>query len=56
MKIPLACFVEEGLDPINVDTPFLLSTAGALDVSITRVHWDLGAADEADATPCADVK
>ncbi|WP_434444119.1 Hsp70 family protein [Lentzea sp. E54] len=56
VRIPLACFVEEGLDPINVDTPFLLSTAGALDVSIARVHWDLGAADEADATPCADVK
>jgi len=56
IRIPLACFVDDGLDLTKVDTFFLVGTGGALDVSFFDVRWLPGAADQPGTTPCDALK
>ncbi|MEV0128446.1 Hsp70 family protein [Dactylosporangium sp. NPDC050688] len=53
IRVPLACFVADGLDLANVDTFFLLGTGGTLDVSLFDVRWVPGAANT-PGTPACD--
>ncbi|MCG8916475.1 Hsp70 family protein [Actinokineospora sp. PR83] len=52
VRIPISCFVADGLDPKHVDTFMLLYSEEALDVSVANVRWTPGAADEPDALDC----
>ena len=42
LAIPIRCFVENGLKVDRVDTPALLATTGALDITLSSVN--IGAA------------
>jgi molecular chaperone DnaK len=53
VKIPLSCFVANGLDPKQVDTPFLVYTEGPFDATFSDVRWVPGAATDSDVTPCS---
>jgi hypothetical protein len=55
VTIPLSCFEEKGLNMRAVNTPFLVYTTGAFDVTFSAVRWEPGAADNPGATRCADL-
>jgi molecular chaperone DnaK len=50
VKIPLACFVDRGLNAAKVNTPFLVYTAGAFEATFSDIRWESGVTD---ATPCS---
>ncbi|WP_329791567.1 Hsp70 family protein [Lentzea sp. DG1S-22] len=52
IKIPISCFTKSGLNAANVNTPFLVVTAGRFDATFGHVRWVAGAATDPDATPC----
>ncbi|MDI2027611.1 Hsp70 family protein [Saccharopolyspora sp. TS4A08] len=49
VKIPLACFVDGGLDPKRVNTPFLVWSQRRMDITFANVRVE---AEVHDATPC----
>jgi len=55
VKIPLSCFVSNGADLANVDTPFSLSTDRPFAAAFTNIQIVAGAGKEADALKCGDV-
>lgn len=55
VKLPLRCFAAGGLDPRRINTPFLVYTDQPLDATFSNVRWEVGAATDKDATPCADL-
>ncbi len=55
VTIPLSCFKEKGLNMRAVNTPFLVYTTGAFDVTFSAVRWEPDAAGNPDATKCADL-
>ena len=45
VTVDMDCFVKSGLDPSKVETPFLISTRGKLDLSFSYVRLEpVGAA------------
>ena len=46
ISVPLQCFLDNGLDITNVNTPFLLYTDDTLDLSIENVRWEPNTAGE----------
>jgi beta-glucosidase len=56
VKIPLSCFVANGADLGQVDTPFSLASDAAFTASFTNVQVVGGAALDKDALPCAGAK
>src|SRR5467141_1828685 len=52
VKIPLQCFAAAGTDMVIVNTPLLLYTEGAFQLSFANVRWVPGAAADPDATAC----
>jgi actin-like ATPase involved in cell morphogenesis len=56
VKIPLTCFTSAGLDPKHVNTPFLVYTDEPFDATFSDVRWEPGAADDPDATTCANLR
>jgi beta-glucosidase len=56
VKIPLACFTAKGADLAHVDTPFAISSEGALTVAIANIQIVGGGAADKDALNCTQVK
>ncbi|WP_432842770.1 Hsp70 family protein [Dactylosporangium sp. CA-092794] len=56
IRIPLGCFVADGLDLTKVDTFFLVETGGQLDASFFDVRWVPGAAEGPGTTSCEALK
>ncbi|WP_243795163.1 Hsp70 family protein [Saccharopolyspora gloriosae] len=56
MKIPLSCFTSAGLDPKQVNTPFLIYSQRRMDITLSDVRVEPGAAEDADATPCTGLR
>ncbi|MFC6082463.1 glycoside hydrolase family 3 N-terminal domain-containing protein [Sphaerisporangium aureirubrum] len=54
VKIPLSCFAN-GLDPENINTPFLVYTEAAFSASFANVRWVPQAAKDPDAKSCSDL-
>ncbi|MBQ5964339.1 glycoside hydrolase family 3 protein [Massilia sp. ZL223] len=54
VKVPLACF--QGLDLAKVDTPFSLSSDAAFAAAFTNIEIAGGAAAEADAVRCEELR
>jgi hypothetical protein len=52
VKIPLKCFTDHGLNAAMVNTPFLVYTAGAFDVTFSDIRWEPSVPD---ATPCSEL-
>ena len=40
VSVPLQCLIDDGLDITNVNTPFLLYTDDAFDLSIENIRWE----------------
>ncbi|WLQ13336.1 glycoside hydrolase family 3 N-terminal domain-containing protein [Hahella aquimaris] len=51
VSIPFQCFVDDGLDFSNVNTPFLLYSGGAMDLSLENIRWEPNTA--ADTPDCS---
>jgi beta-glucosidase len=47
VKVPIECFVTDGLDISNVNTPFLIYSDGAMTLSIEDIRWQPNTADTA---------
>lgn len=56
IKIPLSCFVEKGVKLAKVDIPFSISTDAAFAAAFTNIQIIGGAAKDADALKCAELK
>ncbi len=56
IKIPLACFVAQGVKLKQLKTPFSLATDAPLSLAMGEVDMQAGAARDADALACAPVK
>ena len=56
LKIPLQCFVAQGVDLASVDLPFAIDTDRPFVVSIANIRWQVGAGKDADALPCTPGK
>jgi beta-glucosidase len=56
LKIPLRCFVAQGVDLSGVDLPFGLDTDKPFVVSVADIRWQVGAGKDADALPCTPSK
>lgn len=52
LKIPLQCYVDQGVDLAGVDLPFSIDTDKPFVVRIANVRWQVGAAKDAGALPC----
>ncbi len=52
LRIPLWCFVDQGLDLAAVTVPFAIDTAQPFVASFADIRWQVGAADDAAALPC----
>ncbi|MCX2729505.1 Hsp70 family protein [Saccharopolyspora sp. NFXS83] len=56
MKIPLSCFTSAGLDPKQVNTPFLVYSQRRMDITFSDIRVEPGAAEAPDATPCTELR
>jgi beta-glucosidase len=56
VSIPLACFQAKGLDLAKVDTPFSVTSSGPFTAAFANIEIAGGAAKEADAIRCEDLK
>ncbi|MEV5542337.1 Hsp70 family protein [Saccharopolyspora shandongensis] len=55
VKLPLRCFAEnraEQWDPTAINTPWLVYTDGSFGMTVSKVRWEAGAANDPDATRC----
>jgi beta-glucosidase len=50
LAVPLQCFEDTGLSFSNVNTPFLLSTTGTLDVTLASIRWEPARAGNVSCT------
>ncbi|MDT8911653.1 Hsp70 family protein [Amycolatopsis sp. PS_44_ISF1] len=55
VKIPLACFMENGLDVKRTDAPFALYADGEFDATFDNVRWQKDAADDNGVISCAEL-
>jgi beta-glucosidase len=62
VAIPLQCFADKGADMTNVNTPLLLFTEGALELSVANIRWEpnktgnAGCGGTVSSTPITDDK
>ncbi|WP_036167400.1 glycoside hydrolase family 3 N-terminal domain-containing protein [Massilia sp. 9096] len=56
VSVPLACFTAHGVDLARVDTPFSIASSGAFAAAFGNVDVVGGAAHEADALRCEDLR
>ncbi|KFC76426.1 glycoside hydrolase family 3 protein [Massilia sp. LC238] len=56
VAIPLACFQARGADLAKVDTPFSVSSDAAFAAAFTNIEIAGGAASEADAVRCEELR
>ena len=56
VAIPLACFTAKGIDLAKVDTPFAVSSDAAFAAAFANIEIAGGAAKEAGAVQCGELK
>ncbi|MGH3879586.1 MAG: Hsp70 family protein [Actinophytocola sp.] len=56
VTIPLSCFTDKGLKPATVNTPFLVYTTGALDVTFSDIRWEPDVNPGPPANRCGNLK
>ncbi|HJV59909.1 MAG TPA: glycoside hydrolase family 3 N-terminal domain-containing protein [Albitalea sp.] len=56
VKVPLACFAQDGADLSRIDVPFSVSTTGAFSAAFADIRVVAAAARDADALACRDVR
>ena len=52
LRIPLQCYVDQGVDFASVDSPFSIDTDRPFTASIANIRWEVGGADAPGALPC----
>ena len=56
VAIPLSCFQAKGLDLARVDTPFAVTSDAAFSAAFANIEIAGGAAKEAGAVQCGELK
>lgn len=56
IKIPLACFLEKGVNLNKIDAPFMVTTDAAFSAAFANIQIVGGAAKDTDVLPCSGVK
>jgi len=56
VTIPLSCFTDKGLKPATVNTPFLVYTTGAFDVTFSNIRWEPDVNPGPPAKRCGKLK
>jgi beta-glucosidase len=56
LRIPLQCFVEQGLDLSGVDLPFAVDTDRPFVASFANIRWQVGGGVDPQALPCTPAK
>ncbi|HEY9026114.1 MAG TPA: exo 1,3/1,4-beta-D-glucan glucohydrolase [Burkholderiaceae bacterium] len=56
LKIPLRCFVDQGVDLALVDLPFAVDTDKPFVASFANIRWQVGAGVDPDALPCTPAR
>jgi len=56
LKIPLQCYVDQGLDLAGADLLFAIDTDKPFVASVANIRWQVGAGKEAGALPCTPAK
>ena len=51
LAIPIKCLTDTGLDATNVNSPFLLYTSGALDLTLASIRWEPNKAGNVACSP-----
>ena len=52
LRIPLQCYVDQGVDFTAIESPFAIDTSRPFTAAIANVRWQVGAAAAPDALPC----
>jgi beta-glucosidase len=52
LRIPLQCYVDQGVDFTAIESPFAIDTNQPFAAAIANVRWQVGAAVAPDALPC----
>ena len=52
LRIPLQCYVDQGVDFSGIESPFAIDTNGTFTAAIANVRWQVGAAVAPDALTC----
>jgi beta-glucosidase len=56
VKVPLTCFTARGVDLARVDAPFVLASDAAFTAAFTNIEIAGGAARDADAVRCEELR
>ncbi len=52
LRIPLQCYVDQGVDFSVIDSPFSIDTDRPFVATIANIRWQVGGAASGDALPC----
>ena len=56
LKIPLQCYVDQGVDFTGIESPFAIDTNRPFTAAIANVRWQVGGASDPAALPCTAAK
>ena len=56
LRIPLQCYVDQGVDFSSIESPFAIDTDRPFTASIANIRWQVGGAQAPDALPCTPTK
>ena len=56
LRIPLQCFVDQGVDLAVVDLPFAIDTDRPFVASFANIRWQVGGSVDPEALPCTPAK
>ena len=52
LRIPLQCYVDQGVDFTAIESPFAIDTNRPFTAAVANVRWQVGAAVAPDTLPC----
>jgi beta-glucosidase len=56
LRIPLQCWVDQGVDFSGIASPFAIDTDRAFSASIADIRWEVGGARDPGALPCTPAR
>jgi beta-glucosidase len=56
LRIPLQCYVDQGVDFSGIESPFAIDTNRPFTATIANIRWQVGAEVAPDALPCTPTK
>ena len=56
LRIPLQCYVDQGVDFSGIESPFAIDTDRPFTAAIANIRWQVGGEREPDALPCTPTR